>query len=249
MLLLISPAKTLDFEPTTIKSHTQPQLLEYSQKLIKKLKTLKSKDLQELMDVSENIADLNAERFKKFTTPFDTSNAKQAILAFKGDVYQGLVVEDFDAKDLDFAQQHIGILSGLYGFLKPLDLIQPYRLEMGTGLKVNKANNLYDFWGNIITKKVNETGEKVVVNLASNEYFKAIKTKELKADLWSVNFKEFRNGEYKMISFSAKKARGMMCRYVVKNRLQNPEEMKGFNLDGYYFNEELSKGKDLMFTK
>lgn len=249
MLLLISPAKTLDFEQTTIKTCTQPQLLEQSQKLIKKLKTLHSKDLQELMDVSENIADLNVERFKNFATPFDISNAKQAILAFKGDVYQGLAVEDFTEKDLDFAQQHIGILSGLYGFLRPMDLMQPYRLEMGTGLKVNKANNLYDFWGSIITKQVNATGEKVVVNLASNEYFKSIKTKELKADLWSANFKEYRNGEYKVISFSAKKARGMMCRYVVKNRLEKPEELKNFDLDGYSFNEGLSVGRDLVFTR
>lgn len=249
MLLIISPAKTLDESPSSLETYTAPQLLEYSKTLVKKLKTLHSKKLQELMDISKNIADLNVERNQNFSFPFDRNNAKQAILAFKGDVYQGLAVEDFSAEDLAFAQEHLGILSGLYGFLRPLDLMKPYRLEMGTALKVGRASNLYNFWKSIITNQINATNSKVVVNLASNEYFKAIKTKELTADLWSVNFKENRNGQYKMISFSAKKARGMMCRYVIKNRLQTPEELKSFDLDGYHFNEALSLEKDLMFTR
>lgn len=249
MLLLISPAKTLDETPSTIAAHTEPQLLDYSQKLIKKLRTLNSKKLQALMDISEKIADLNVERNQNFSLPFDMQNSKQAIFAFKGDVYQGLQVEDFDAADLDFAQQHLGILSGLYGYLRPLDLMQPYRLEMGTALKVERASNLYGFWKSVITNQINATNEKVVVNLASTEYFKAVKEKELKADLWTVNFKENRNGQYKMISFSAKKARGMMCRYVIKNRLTKPEDMKSFNLEGYSFNESLSSERELMFTR
>ena len=249
MLLLISPAKTLDFEPSSIATHTQPQLLDYSQKLVKKLQTLNSKKMQQLMGVSEKIADLNVARYQTFSTPFDRSNAKQAILAFKGDVYQGLDAADFSEEEFAFAQAHIGILSGLYGFLRPLDLMQPYRLEMGTRLKVRRTNNLYEFWKNTITEQINATGVKAVVNLASNEYFKAVKTDALTGDLWTVEFKELRNGKYKVISFSAKKARGMMCRYVVKNRLEKPEDMKAFDVDSYQFNEELSTERNLIFTR
>jgi len=249
MLLLISPAKTLDFESTAIKTHTQPQLLDYSEKLIKKLKTLTSPKIQALMGVSKNIATLNVERYKQFSTPFDLSNAKQAVLAFQGDVYKGLSVEDFSEEEFAFAQEHIGILSGLYGFLKPMDLMQPYRLEMGTKLKVRRSNNLYEFWKDTITEQINATGEKVVVNLASNEYFKSVKPKKLTGDLWTVGFKELRNGKYKVISFNAKRARGMMCRYVVKNRLENPEDMKSFDMEDYQFNKEMSTERELMFTR
>lgn len=249
MLLLISPAKTLDFNPTTIEPHTQPELLEESEKLVKKLKTLNSKKIQALMGVSEKIADLNVERYQNFSLPFNQENAKQAVLAFKGDVYQGLEAESFDAADFEFAQEHIGILSGLYGFLKPLDLMQPYRLEMGTKLKVRRANNLYEFWKEKITDKINATNSEAIVNLASNEYFKSVKTNKLKGELWTVDFKELRNGKYKVISFSAKKARGMMCRYVVKNRLENPEQMRAFDWDSYQLNEELSAERHLVFTR
>ncbi|MCH2022750.1 MAG: peroxide stress protein YaaA [Saprospiraceae bacterium] len=239
----------MNLDPSKLSKYSQPQLLDNSQELIKKLKTFNSDQLQDLMGVSKKIADLNVDRNNSFSVPFNINNSKQAILAFKGDVYQGMSPEDFDSSDYDFAHQHIGILSGLYGFLRPLDLMQPYRLEMGTRLKVNKHNNLYDFWGNIITKKINESPNKFVVNLASNEYFKSIKQQELKAELWTVNFKELRNGKYKVISFNAKRARGMMCRYVVKNRLVEPLQMKAFNMDNYIFNEELSKEKELIFTR
>jgi cytoplasmic iron level regulating protein YaaA (DUF328/UPF0246 family) len=249
MLLLISPAKTLDFEPTAIETHTQPQLLDYSEKLVKKMKTLTAPKIQELMGVSEKIARLNVERYQSFSTPFDLSNAKQAVLAFQGDVYKGMLAEDFNEDEFAFAQNHIAILSGLYGFLRPMDLMQAYRLEMGTKLKVRQSNNLYEFWKNTITEQINATSEKVVVNLASNEYFKSVKTEKLTGDLWSAGFKELRNGKYKVISFNAKRARGMMCRYVVKNRLENPEDMKRFDMADYQFNEAMSTERELMFTR
>lgn len=249
MLLLISPAKTLDFESTTIKRHTQPQFLEQSETLIKTLKKYSSKEIQDLMKVSEKIADLNVERYQDFSLPFNQSNAKQAILAFKGDVYQGLSVEDFNEKDLDFAQKHLGILSGLYGLLRPLDLMQPYRLEMGTKLKVDGKKNLYEFWNDSITNQINATGAKDIINLASNEYFKSVQTDALEGNLWTVDFKENKNGKYKIVAFYAKKARGMMCNYVVKNGLEKPEEMKAFDMDDYKFNEELSSERHYVFTR
>lgn len=249
MLLLISPAKTLDETAATISSYSQAPLLKQSQELMKNLQKLDSPQLQKLMNISPKIADLNLERNQNFSIPFDMTNSKQAILMFKGDVYQGLGASDFDAGDLEFAQQHLAILSGLYGYLRPLDLMQPYRLEMGTSLKVKDTNNLYAFWKDLITNEINKTKQKVLVNLASNEYFKAVKQEELKAELWTVNFKENRNGKYKIIAFSAKKARGMMCRYVIKNRLEKPEDMKSFDLDNYSFNEALSSERELIFTR
>jgi hypothetical protein len=249
MLLLLSPAKTLDFNPTDIKTHTQPLFLKQSKTLVNNLKKYSSKQIQDLMRVSEKIADLNVARYQDFSLPFDQSNAKQAILAFKGDVYQGLSVEDFDEAELNFAHEHIGILSGLYGLLRPLDLMQPYRLEMGTKLKVGKNKNLYEFWDKSITKQINATGAKDIINLASNEYFKSVKKEALEGNLWTVDFKENKNGKYKIVAFYAKKARGMMCNYVVKNRIEKPEEMKGFDRDDYQFNEELSSERHYVFTR
>jgi len=249
MLLLLSPAKTLDFEPTNIKKNTQPQFLEESQMLIKTLKKYTSKQIQDLMGVSEKIADLNVTRYQDFSVPFTMSNAKQAILAFKGDVYQGLSVEDFNEEDLNFAHKHIGILSGLYGILRPLDLMQAYRLEMGTKLKVQKDNNLYEFWKDSITKQINATGVKDVINLASKEYFKSVKVAALEGNLWTVDFKEKKDGNYKIVAFYAKKARGMMCNYVVKNRLEKPEDMKTFDMEDYQFNEGLSSERHYVFTR
>ncbi|MBL4650090.1 MAG: peroxide stress protein YaaA [Aureispira sp.] len=249
MLLLLSPAKTLNFDSTTIKTHTQPQFLEKSKALITELKKYSSKQIQNLMGVSEKIADLNVARYQDFSLPFDQSNAKQAILAFKGDVYQGLSVEGFDEAELNFAHQHIGILSGLYGLLRPLDLMQAYRLEMGTKLKVAKNKNLYEFWDDSITKQINATGAKDIINLASNEYFKSVKKDALEGNLWTVDFKENKNGKYKIVAFYAKRARGMMCNYVVKNRLENPEEMKGFGRSDYQFNEALSSERHYVFTR
>ncbi len=249
MLLLISPAKTLDFNPSTLSIHSQPDLLDYSEKLNKKLRTLNSPKLQQLMGISEKIAASNVAWNQSFERPFNTQNAKQALLAFKGDVYQGMMPEDFSEADFEYAQQHLGILSGLYGFLRPLDLMQPYRLEMGTKLKVQRADNLYQFWKDTITQKINENGAADVVNLASNEYFKAVKPKQLEAKLWTINFKEWRKDKFKVISFSAKRARGMMCRYVIKNRISQPEQMKNFSEDNYQFNPDLSQANQLIFTR
>ena len=201
------------------------------------------------MGVSTAIAQLNLERNNSFEFPFSRQNAKQALLAFKGDVYLGMNPQSFSDDDFDFAQQHIAILSGLYGLLRPLDLMQPYRLEMGTKLKVRRSDNLYQFWKDTITKQINQSNHGIVVNLASNEYFKAVKPEIMNADLWTVNFKELRNEQYKVISFFAKRARGMMCSFVVKNRLSNPEQLKDFNLDNYAFNPELSAERQLTFTR
>ena len=249
MLLLISPAKSLNFEPTSTATHSQPSLLAQSKILVEAMKKLNQDDIQKLMKVSEKIATLNVERNQSFQFPFNLDNAKQAILAFDGDVYTGMNASDFSTEELNFAQQHIGILSGLYGFLRPLDLIQAYRLEMGTKFAVKESKNLYQFWGERIANEINKTQEKYIINLASNEYFKSVDKKVLQGDLYTVNFKENRNGVYKTISFSAKRARGMMCRYVVKNQLSEPQQMKAFDLDGYQYNEELSSEKSYIFSR
>ena len=253
MFLLISPAKTLDETPSVNKKYTTPNLLEESTLLAKVLKTKTSVQIQKLMNVSEKIADLNTERYQSFEPPFSLDNAKQALLTFKGDVYQGLNAESFDARDLNYAQKKIRILSGLYGILKPLDLIQPYRLEMGIRLKTKKAKNLYEFWGDKIVDSLNEeitsTKNKYVINLASKEYFKAINTEKLNGQLFHIHFKEKRQGQFKIISFSAKKARGMMCHYVVKNRLTRPTQLKQFDYEDYQYNEELSDANSFVFTR
>jgi cytoplasmic iron level regulating protein YaaA (DUF328/UPF0246 family) len=249
MLLLLSPAKTLDFSPNEFSSHTQAKFLEQSQRLIDLLRPKSEEALQELMKVSEKIAQLNVERYKQFELPFDRDNAKQAILAFKGDVYQGLAAAELDADDLEFAQAHVGILSGLYGLLKPLDLIQPYRLEMGTKLSNERGKNLYEFWGTQIAEYINEWQPSAIVNLASKEYFKAVDTKVLQQPVWQIDFKENKNGQYKIVALYAKRARGLMTHYAIKNRLEHPEQLKGFDLDDYQYNEELSKEQHLVFTR
>ena len=253
MILLISPAKTLDLSPIKLKKHSQPIFLEASKYLANILKKASVKDLTKLMAVSEKIAALNVHRYQSFTTPFTLANAKQAGFAFKGDVYRGLDIESFDARDLNFAQKHLRILSGLYGILKPLDLIQAYRLEMGTRLKIDNNKNLYEFWGDKITDLINQDLEnqksKAVINLASQEYFRAVITSKLNGKLYHIHFKENRNGQYKIISFSAKKARGMMCHYIVKNRIKSPAHLMGFDYDGYLFNEELSDKQSFVFTR
>ncbi len=253
MIVLLSPAKTLDFESAEYDFHTKPRLLKDSGELVGILKSKRSSDLQKLMKVSEKIADLNVERFNQFSTPFNKKNAKPSVLAFKGDVYTGLQAEDFDKEELKFAQEHIRILSGLYGVLRPMDLMQPYRLEMGTKLSTERGKNLYDFWDDRITKLLNKDLKNVkgdvVINLASKEYFNSVKTENLKGELYHINFKENRNGVYKIISFSAKKARGIMARYIIKNKTTSPDKLKKFNEDGYSFNKELSKDKDWVFTR
>jgi cytoplasmic iron level regulating protein YaaA (DUF328/UPF0246 family) len=253
MLLIISPAKTLNFDEHPYKLHSNPELLSESQKLIKILKKKKPVELMKLMDISEKLAVENAERFKNFSLPFTPENAKQAVLAFDGDVYDGLNATDFSEADFDFTQQHLRILSGLYGVLKPLDLMQPYRLEMGRALENPKGSNLYKFWGDKISKTLNEavkeSGSKVIVNLASNEYWSSVDLKKLKVPFIEIQFRENKAGIYKVISFNAKKARGMMVRYAIKNSLQNPEELKNFNSDNYRFNQDLSDEKVWVFTR
>jgi len=205
------------------------------------------------MKVSTKIADLNFDRYEAWKKPFTPKNAKQAILAFKGDVYTGLDAESFKADDFKFAQNHLRVLSGLYGLLRPLDLMQPYRLEMGTKLDTEEGKNLYEFWGSDITQGLNKQLKKIksdtLINLASNEYFKSVKSKELNATIITPAFKEYKNGEYKMIGIYAKKARGLLSRYIIKNMLSDPEDFKSFNEEGYRFNKTLSKGNNWVFTR
>ena len=253
MILLLSPAKTLDFSETELTNHSTPRLLADSEKLVSVLKKKSARSLKKLMNVSDAIAELNVDRFQSFETPFKLENAKQAVLAFKGDVYTGLQAETFDANDLDFAQTHLRILSGLYGVLTPLDLMQPYRLEMGTRLRQGRKKNLYEFWDKKITELINadleDSGNDIVLNLASQEYFHAVKPAILKGKLFHVHFKELRNGAYKVISFNAKKARGTMANQIIKNRINDIEALKPLNVDGYQFNQELSDDTNLVFTK
>ena len=254
MLIVISPAKTLDYEtPPKTKVFTTPDYLGQSQQLINRLRNFSSLDISDLMKVSAKIADLNFDRYESWKKPFTVKNAKQSILAFKGDVYTGLDAESFKADDFKFAQNHLRVLSGLYGLLRPLDLMQPYRLEMGTKLKTDRGKNLYEFWGTDITEGLNKQLKKIksdyLINLASNEYFKSVKPKELNAEIITPAFKEFKNGEYKMIGIYAKKARGMLSRYIIQNKLSDPEEIKSFKEDGYRFNKTLSKGNDFVFTR
>jgi len=254
MLIVISPAKTLDYEtPAKTKVFTTPDYLDQSQRLINRLRNFSSLDISDLMKVSAKIADLNFDRYEAWKKPFTQKNAKQAVLAFKGDVYTGLNAETFKADDFKFAQNHLRVLSGLYGLLRPLDLMQPYRLEMGTKLKTDEGKNLYEFWGSDITEGLNKQLKKIksdiLINLASNEYFKAVKPKELNAEIITPAFKEFKNGEYKMIGIYAKKARGLLSRYIIQNKLSDPEDLKSFNEEGYRFNKTLSKGNNWVFTR
>lgn len=254
MLVVISPAKNLDYDtPATTDLFTQPEMLDDSQTLIEHCRKLSPAKIGSLMKISDKLAGLNADRYASWHTPFDSENAKQALLAFNGDVYTGLDAASFDQQDLDYAQNHLRILSGLYGVLKPLDLMQAYRLEMGTKLDTGKAKNLYEFWGERISHKLNESiaaqGDNVLVNLASNEYFKAVKPKSLDAEIFTPVFQDCKNGQYKVISFFAKKARGMMARYIIQNRLTDISQLKDFDTAGYQFSEAKSRGNELVFTR
>ena len=254
MLLVISPAKTLDYDtPPETSKYSIPDYLDDAQVLIKRARKYSRPEIMKLMAVSEKIAELNCKRFKAWHTPFTPENSKQAILAFKGDVYSGLDAETFSEKNFEFAQQHLRILSGLYGLLRPLDLIQPYRLEMGRKIDNERGKNLYEFWGETVTEGINtqlkKTGSKFLINLASNEYFKVINTKNLDAELITPAFKDYKNGQYKMMGVYAKKARGQLSRFVIENQLTNPEDLKKFNIDGYLFNEELTDGNNWVFTR
>jgi cytoplasmic iron level regulating protein YaaA (DUF328/UPF0246 family) len=253
MLTLVSPAKTLDYEsPLATDTYTQPRFTEQSQQLIETLRQLSVQDVAELMKLSDKLASLNVARYQSWEPKHTPDNARPAVLAFKGDVYTGLDAESLSETDFSFAQQHLRILSGLYGVLRPLDLLEPYRLEMGTRLKTASGDNLYQFWGERITAALNEelkTSDDVVVNLASNEYFKSVQPKALNARLITPVFKDFKNGQYKIISFYAKKARGLMSRYIIQNRIDAPEAIKAFDLEGYYFSPEQSKGDTWVFLR
>lgn len=254
MISVVSPAKSLNFDnPCIDKVYSECCFLNDSQLLINDLKKLSPQQISGLMKVSDKLGQLNADRYKKWSRPFNSENAKQAAFAFQGDVYQGLDIDSFSEDDLIYAQGHFRILSGLYGLLKPLDLIQAYRLEMGTSFKNKRGKNLYEFWGNRLTEKLNkeieENESQYLLNLASNEYYKAIKPKQLNASVITPIFKDWKNGQYKIISFFAKKARGMMAAYQLKNRINNPEDLKGFDTGGYLYNADMSHDNQLVFTR
>ena len=252
MIALLSPAKKMEFDFDTSKlASTQPEFLEQSQKLINKLSKLSRKKIGDLMSLSANLAELNYNRYHAWQLPFTEENAQQAIYAFRGDTYIGFDADTMKKSDIEFAQKHVRILSGLYGVLKPLDLIQAYRLEMSTKLPIGRSKNLYEFWKKDIVANLNESLEEndVIINLASNEYFKAVDTKALKAKVITCSFKENKNGEYKMIMIFAKQGRGAMARYMVDHQIENPEDLKGFDRDGYSFNAALSTEDDWCFTR
>lgn len=254
MLILISPAKSLDFEtPSIVESKSIIQFKNEAQDLVGQLKDLSHQDISKLMGVSDSLAKLNYERFQNFGKTFTAKNSKTALLAFQGDVYQGMEAYSFTEDNFSYAQDYLRILSGLYGILRPLDWIQPYRLEMGTKFQNNSGKNLYEFWGTKITENVNKELKKskseYLVNLASNEYFKAVKKKEISLPIITPQFKDQKNGEFKMISFFAKKARGAMTSYIIKNQVKTYDELKKFEWDGYTYNSELSKEWEPCFTR
>jgi len=254
VLTVLSPAKTLDYETAPItQSATLPRFMDQSALLVEDARGLNPDDIRALMGVSEQIAHLNYERFMNWQSESTSDNAKQAVLAFKGDVYTGLQAETLSEDDLDFAQTRLRILSGLYGLLRPLDLMQPYRLEMGLKFTNQRGRNLYEFWGEQLTDTLNadlvSAKTEVLINLASNEYFKAVKPKLLNADIITPQFKDLKNGQYKMISFFAKKARGLMARYIIDNRITEPEALKSFSEAGYYYSDAQSQGDQWVFLR
>ncbi|RUM77320.1 MAG: peroxide stress protein YaaA [Candidatus Thioglobus sp.] len=249
MLAVISPSKTQDFEPAQIDVFTQTRQIEQSQVLVDLLKDKTQGDIASLMSISDKLSKLNFDRFQTFSTPFTLSNAKQALLAFKGDVYNGIDAPSLSLDDFEFAQGHLRMLSGLYGVIRPLDLIQPYRLEMGTKLKNSQGKNLYEFWGDQISQVLNEDESEVIINLASNEYFKGIDKKSINAKIINIAFKELKNDTYKIIGIYAKRARGLMVNYMIKNRLTEPELLKDFNVEGYQFRQAMSDDLTWVFTR
>ena len=254
MLIVISPAKTLDFETAPItKVHTQPEFLKESRQLVSQLKELTPAEVSSLMKISDKLGVLNFLRFNEWKTPFTLNNSKQALLAFKGDVYTGINADSFNSRDLKFAQKHLRILSGLYGVLKPLDLIQAYRLEMGSKFKNRKGKDLYEFWESKLTDQINQdlkaSKSKYLINLASNEYFKSLQADAINAEIIVPVFKDYKNGKYKIISFYAKKTRGLMSAYIIKNRLKNPEDIKAFDVDGYKFCKSASNSTNWVFQR
>lgn len=250
MLIVLSPSKTLDFSPISQTPSTSPDFQAEVKDLVSVLQKKSSTQLGKLMNLSDALASLNASRYATFSQNLEDGQSKQALLAFKGDVYTKMDVETYTKEDLHFAQEHLRILSGLYGLLKPLDLIQPYRLEMGTRLKTKKGASLYEFWGTKISKALNEAGQgKPLVNLASQEYFKAVDKKALKLPVVHIHFKEYKNGSYQVVGLFAKQARGLMSDYAIKNRITSPEELKGFQREGYEFAESQSSTQDWVFVR
>ncbi|WP_028880161.1 peroxide stress protein YaaA [Terasakiella pusilla] len=250
MFCVVSPAKKLDYDtPAPNLNHTESVFLEDTVELSKTTRKLSRADLSRLMKISDSLADLNYARFQGFSVPFNTDNAKPAALAFSGDTYVGLDAQTLSEEDFAYAQDHFGILSGFYGLLRPLDLMQPYRLEMGTRLENPRGNNLYEFWGSQIAERINElNGEAALINCASNEYFKAVDKKALKGTVITPVFKEIKSGVAKTIGLMAKRARGAMARYIIQNRIDQPEGIKDFAENGYVYREDLSKGNDWVFT-
>ena len=249
MLAIISPSKTQDFSSCDINSFTQTRQLDHTQELVNILRNKTQRQISKIMSLSDKLSKLNFDRFQAFKTSFSLDNSKQALLAFKGDVYNGINASSFSLKDLDFAQKNVRMLSGLYGVLRPLDLIQPYRLEMGTKLSNAQGNNLYDFWGSDISKILNEDEKKLIVNLASNEYFKAIDKKILKAQILDIVFKEKKKDTYKVIGIYAKRARGLMINYIIRKRLTDAEALKDFSDEGYRFDNDLSSESSWVFLR
>jgi len=249
MLAVISPSKTQDFSSSNVDVFTKMRQIEQSQILIDLLKTKTQGEIASLMSISDKLSKLNFDRFQTFSTPFTLTNAKQALLAFKGDVYNGIDAPSLSSQDLDFAQSCVRMLSGLYGVIRPLDLIQPYRLEMGTRLENDKGKNLYEFWGDQISQILNEDESSVIINLASNEYFKGIDKKSLNAKIINIAFKEFKGDTYKIIGIYAKRARGLMVNYMIKNRITKSDDLKNFNVEDYKFRQDMSDESTWVFTR
>ncbi|CAB1060461.1 UPF0246 protein YaaA [Olavius sp. associated proteobacterium Delta 1] len=254
MIIVINSSKTLDFQQIArISKHTIPELVKDADILVKELRKLSTSDFSKLLKTSEKLTKLNVERYANWQTDVKESNAKQAMLAFRGDIYSGMDVDNYNIKDFNFAQKHVRILSGLYGMLRPLDLIQPYRLEMAAKLTTIRGKNMYDFWGTkineILKKLLKQEKSGTLVNLCSIEYFKAIKSDLLDVKVITPAFKEFRDGSYRFITLYAKKARGMMCNYIIQNHLKEVDDLKSFDVEGYQFNRKISSGKEWVFTR
>ena len=254
MIILLSPAKTLDYDKLETNTlYTVPLLLEKSKILINDLKKKKPSEISKLMNISDKLSSLNSERYKSWKGLKEKSkNSKEAIFVFKGDVYQGLDIESFEKKDLEYSQNHLRLISGLYGLLKPLDIIEPYRLEMGTKLKTSKGKNLYEFWDKEISdqliKDLESLKSNTIINLASNEYFNSVKVLEKTTNVISPVFKDFSKDKYKIISFYAKKARGLMAAWILKNKIKK-EKIRNFNIDGYYYSKEDSSENSPVFLR
>ncbi len=256
MLILLSPAKSLKYDaPLSCKNFTLPHFAKETKKLALELKKFSVSDLEKLMGISKKLAELNCERFKNFSDKFNFENSKQALLAFDGDVFKPIEKEKFSAADFEFAQKNLRILSGFYGLLRPLDLMQPYRLEMGTDFKKTvfekdlSVKNLYQFWGDKISKQLDLEGSKYIINLASEEYFSAVNPEKISAKIINIIFKENKNGVYKIIGINAKKARGLMTNFIVKNKISDPKELKNFKIEKYHFAKEMSDEFNFTFIR